>query len=269
MAALAGATLSVQSVRRSARPNIVHIFADDLGWGSVGFNGQTQIATPNLDQLAAEGIRLTNSYACTVCSSSRATLYTGFHTGHTNVDGNSELDQGFRADEVMTPQVLAPAGYTSAVFGKWGFGATNSNTNPVINVPESLPTNHGFDEFYGYLNHGSAQNYFHPFMFQSVPNPNPALPPNIVRVANNGAGGSPEYSHDIFVRKSEEFIEAHAGDDDPFYLEVAYTIPHYDIDAIASTPDGYGDYADLPAPWNDKRKAYAAMITRMDASIGV
>ncbi len=83
-------------------PNIIHIFADDLGCGSVGFNGQTAHPTPNLDALAAGGMQFTNAYACPVCAASRATLYTGFHTGHANVDGNSELTQGFRADEVMT-----------------------------------------------------------------------------------------------------------------------------------------------------------------------
>src|SRR5215203_4144301 len=123
MAALACAALPLSFARAQAPPNIIHIFADDLGWGSVGFNGQTQIATPNLDALAAGGMRLANSYACPVCAASRALLYTGFNQAHANVDGNSELAQGFRADEVMTPQVLAPAGYNSAVFGKWGFGA--------------------------------------------------------------------------------------------------------------------------------------------------
>jgi arylsulfatase A-like enzyme len=261
-AALAGTTLLAQCVRAQApRPNIVHIYADDLGWGSVGFNGQAQIATPNLDALANAGMRLNNAYAATVCSASRGTLYTGFHSGHANVDGNSELNQGFNANEVMTPQVLAAAGYTSAIFGKWGFGATGGTSNPTVDSLASLPTNHGFDEFYGYLNHGAAQNYFYPFMFQSVPNANPNLPPNIVRVSNS------QYSHDVFAQKSEQFVAAHAGDNDPFYLEVAYTIPHYDIDAIASAPGGYGQYAAMP--WTSQQKAYAAMITRMDASIGV
>jgi arylsulfatase A-like enzyme len=261
LAAWAGATLCVQPLRaQPPRPNIVHIIADDLGWGSVGFNGQAQIATPNIDALATGGMSLLNAYAATVCSASRATLYTGFHSGHANVDGNSELNQGFRAEEIMTPQVLAAAGYTSGIIGKWGFGATGGTSNPVIDVPESLPTNHGFGEFYGYLNHGAAQNYFYPYMWQSVPNPNPALPPNIVRVSNS------QYSHDVFATKSEAFVADHADDADPFYLEMAYTIPHYDIDAIASAPGGYGQYAAMP--WTNQQKAYAAMITRMDASIG-
>jgi hypothetical protein len=97
-------------------------------------------------------------------------------------------------------------------------------------------------------------------MWQSVPNPNPALPPNIIRVSNS------QYSHDVFAAKSEAFVADHADDANPFYLEVAYTIPHYDIDAIASAPGGYGPYAAMP--WTNQQKAYAAMITRMDASIG-
>ena len=114
-ALLLAALSALPAAAAPARPNIVHIFADDLGFGSVGFNGQTQIATPNLDALAAAGMRINNAYSCPVCAASRALLYTGFHQGHATVDGNSELAQGFHADEVMTPQVLAPAGYTSAI----------------------------------------------------------------------------------------------------------------------------------------------------------
>src|SRR3954471_19113605 len=110
----------------AAGPNIVHILADDLGWGSVGFDGQTKIETPKLDALAAGGMVFNNAYSCPTCAAARATLYTGFNTGHTNVDGNSELTQGFNANEVMTGSVLKQAGYSTAVFGKWGFGATGT-----------------------------------------------------------------------------------------------------------------------------------------------
>src|SRR4249919_2259172 len=139
---------------RAAGPNIIHILADDLGYGSVGFNGQTKILTPNLDALAAGGMKFTSAYSCPTCAAARSTLYTGFNTGHANVDGNSELTSGFNADEIMTGTVMKQAGYNTAVFGKWGFGATGSNS-PTINSPSSLPNNHGFDTFYGFLNHGA------------------------------------------------------------------------------------------------------------------
>src|SRR5689334_17280152 len=147
---------------RAARPNIVYILADDLGYGSVGFNGQTKIQTPNLDALAAGGMRFANAYSCPAWAAARSTLYTGFNTGHANVDGNNELTAGFNADEVMTGTVLKQAGYNTAVFGKWGFGAsgtrslTGPDAVPTIDSPASLPNNHGYDTFYGFLNHGSA-----------------------------------------------------------------------------------------------------------------
>ncbi len=157
----------------AAGPNIIHIFADDLGFGSVGFNGQQLIQTPNLDALAAGGMQFTNAYAASVCAASRATLYTGFNSGHANVDGNSELTQGFRSDEVMTGQVAEAGGYSTAVFGKWGFGASGTRNlgandpQPSVNAPDSLPANHGFQTFYGFLNHGAAQDYFYQWMWQN------------------------------------------------------------------------------------------------------
>ncbi len=269
--ALAWATLpALAAYAQATRPNIVHIFADDLGWGSVGFNGQSQIATPNLDAIANAGMTLTNAYANPVCAPSRATLLTGFHSGHASIDGNDGLNTGFRAQDVMTARVLAPAGYTSAIFGKWGFGAdgvrslTGSDPLPSITEPNSLPTNHGFDKFYGYLNHGAAHDYFYDWMWQD----DSGAPSGVSTVANNGGpGGNPEYTHDLFAEQSEQFVAAHAGDSDPFYMQVNYAIPHWDIDSIVNAPGGYGIYAGMTS-WTNKQKAYAAMITRMDSSIG-
>ncbi len=270
LGALAWLALPVAGVwAQAARPNIIHILVDDLGWGSVGFNGQTQIATPNLDAIANGGMRLLNAYATPVCAPSRATLLTGFHQGHASIDGNDGLQTGFRAEDVMTPRVLAPAGYTSAVFGKWGFGAdgvrnlAGSDPLPSINMPNSLPTYHGFDKFYGYLNHGAAHDYFYSWMWRDDSN----APHGVSTVANSGGpSGTPAYTHDIFAARSELFVADQAYSGSPFYMQVNYTIPHWDIDSIASATGGYGMYAGMP--WTNKQKAYAAMITRMDASIG-
>jgi len=262
------AALSAASARADApRPNIVHIFADDLGWGSVGFNGQTKIATPNIDALAAGGLRLANAYSAPVCAPSRAMLYTGFHQGHAIIDGNDalRLNTPFRAEDVMTGEVLSSAGYATGLFGKWGFGASQGSTStaPVILAPTSLPNTHGFDEFYGYLNHGAAHDYFQRWMWQT----NAGATHGVSVVQNNGGpGGTAQYTHDLIAARSEQFVASHAGAAAPFYLQVNYTVPHEDIDAIASAPGGYGMYASMP--WTAKQKAYAAMITRMDSSIG-
>jgi arylsulfatase A-like enzyme len=263
------APLAIPLSTQATSPNIIHIFADDLGYGSVGFNGQTKIATPNLDALAAAGLRFQNAYSCPTCAAARATLLTGFNTGHSNVDGNSEISSGFNADEVMTGSVLKQAGYNTAIFGKWGFGATGSRSLtgsdpvPTINGPNSLPNNHGFDTFYGYLDHGAAQDYFYDYMWQTQT----GAPNGVATVLNNGgAGGAPQYTHDLIAAKSEQYVTAHAADSQPFYMQVNYTIPHYDIDQISSVPGGLGIYASMP--WTTQQKEYAAMITRMDSSIG-
>ena len=111
------------------RPNIVHIFADDLGYGSLGFTGQlgrpNAIQTPNLDALAANGMVFHNAYASTVCAPSRANLMTGYHNGHALLDRNgSNIADGFRAADVTVGKVLQDSGYATSVFGKWGFGGS-------------------------------------------------------------------------------------------------------------------------------------------------
>ena len=158
---------TVETEAQVDRPNIVHLFADDLGWGSVGFtNPATHIETPNIDALAMGGMRLNRSYAATVCSPSRANLLTGFHSGHSANDRNGNIGAGLRAQDVTVAEILGVAGYRNAIVGKWGWGATGSrdingpDPVPSINDQESLPALQGYDFFYGYLNHGAAHDYF-------------------------------------------------------------------------------------------------------------
>ena len=106
LALLASASSPAQSVRP---PNVLLILSDDQGTLDLNIYGSDDLYTPNLDALANAGLRFTNAYACPTCAASRASLLTGFHQGHSSVDGNDELDSGFRAVDVMTPQVLAPA----------------------------------------------------------------------------------------------------------------------------------------------------------------
>ncbi len=262
------------------RPNIIHIFADDLGYGSLGFTGNTNILTPNLDALAGNGMVFNNAYAATLCAPSRAMLMTGFHNGHTLMDrnGSANIGVGFRDGDVTVAEMLQPAGYTNGVMGKWGFGGSGGQQtsgdktqdlrrNPSVSQPATLPNNQGFDEFYGYLNHSRAHRYFISSLWETD-----ASAPNGVtqRLTGNDNGTNTNQfaanTHDLIGDEGERFIRNHAGDSEPFYLQMNYTIPHNDLDWIREVPDGHAVYED--ENWTGLQKDYAAMITRMDDNVG-
>src|SRR5690242_9600903 len=130
-------------------PNVIFILADDLGYGDLGCYGQAKIKTPNLDQLAKEGLRFREFYAGdTVCAPSRCALMTGLHTGHAKIRGNANVPLG--PDDLTVAELLKSAGYTTGLIGKWGLGDTNTT---------GLPQNKGFDEFLGYLDQVHAHDY--------------------------------------------------------------------------------------------------------------
>ncbi len=151
-------------VAETAKPNIIFIMADDLGYGDLGCYGQQLIKTPNLDRMADEGMRFTQFYAgCTVCAPSRSVLMTGLHMGHTHVRGNAGPDmsiQTLRDEDVTVAEVVRKAGYATALCGKWGLGDdAPGNTG--------LPNDQGFDFFYGYLNQVHAHNYYPEFLWRN------------------------------------------------------------------------------------------------------
>ena len=130
--ALAAGPLAKADVKN--KPNIIYVLADDLGYGDLGCYGQKRIRTPNLDRLAAEGIRFTDHYAgSTVCAPSRATLMTGLHTGHLKTASQS---QSFGPDETTIAEILKLAGYATTAIGKWGLGQASS---------PGIPNKKGFD----------------------------------------------------------------------------------------------------------------------------
>ena len=274
-------------------PNIVHIFADDLGKGSVGIHGQNArelaglpfIATPNIDALAGDGMTFNRGYAATLCSPSRAMLMGGFHQGHNLNDRNQNIGQGFLAQDITVGEVLQDAGYTTSVWGKWGFGGSGGTQtsgakeddlrlNPSINSPaHALPTNQGFDEFTGYLNHSRAHRYFVSSLWTTDPTGNPQTDGISEQLLGNvGPGNSNLHAldtHTVIAQRSEQFIEDHHQDADPFYMQVNYTIPHNDLEWIEFIPGWFDAYAGQnTASWTDKEKRYAAMITYMDSTIG-
>jgi arylsulfatase A len=143
-------------------PNIVYILGDDLGRGDLGCYGQTKIRTPNIDRLAAEGMKFQQHYSgSTVCAPSRCTLMTGLHTGHAFVRSNREVGTGFYngpegqlpipRDTVTLAKLLKARGYSTGAFGKWGLGGPGSDGHPNLQ---------GFDYFYGYLCQKKAHTYY-------------------------------------------------------------------------------------------------------------
>ncbi len=270
-AGVAAATLAERTGLRSrveagepaGKPNIIFILADDLGYGDLGCYGQKQIQTPNIDRLAAEGMRFTDHYAgTTVCAPSRCSLMTGLHTGHTYVRGNHEVQPmgqlPLPADTVTLPQVLKQAGYTTALIGKWGLGGPDST---------GIPNKQGFDYFFGYLCQRHAHNYYPEFLFRNSER---------VPLKNKVPGGRPdgagvatekvEYSYDLMEREALQFVEQNKKG--PFFLYLAVTLPHANNEGGENgmeVPD-YGIYADKNWPQPDKGRA--AMVSRLDRGVG-
>ena len=246
------------------KPNIVLIVADDLGYGDLGVYGQQEIRTPNLDRMAAEGLRFTDYYAgSTVCAPSRSSLMTGLHTGHTPIRGNKEvrpMGQHPIADEVVTvAEVLKTAGYATGLIGKWGLGGPDSS---------GIPNRQGFDYFFGYLCQRHAHNYYPEFLFRNeerIPLKNKL--PEPVRADGAGmAAEKNEYSHDLLAAEAAAFVERRR--QQPFFLYLALTIPHANNEAREKGMEApeLGAYAEKD--WPEPQKGHAAMISRMDADIG-
>ena len=246
------------------KPNIIFILADDLGYGDIVCYGQKEIRTPNIDRLAAEGIRFTDHYAgSTVCAPSRCCLMTGQHTGHTYIRGNRSVklmgQEPIPAETFTVAEMLKQAGYTTGLIGKWGLGGPDS---------PGIPNRQGFDYFYGYLCQGHAHNYYPEFLFRNEDRV--TLEGNKVKPAGHvGAGVAYErvqYSHDLFAREALEFIDRSSKQ--PFFLYLALTIPHANNEAGKEGMEVPSDEPYTNRDWPQQQKNHAAMITRMDRDIG-
>jgi len=240
------------------RPNIIFILADDLGYGDLGCYEQKEIATPNIDRMATEGMKFTDHYAgSTVCAPSRCCLMTGLHTGHAHIRGNALIP--LRPSDVTVAELLKKAGYTTGIIGKWGLGEAGTT---------GIPNKKGFDYWFGYLNQRHAHNYYPEFLWRNedrVPIEGNKLP----KPEPGGWGESASkvtYSPDLFTKEALTFVEQNK--DRPFFLYLAYTIPHANNEAGQNGMEvpSLGRYADKD--WPPPQKGHAAMITRMDGDIG-
>lgn len=248
-------------------PNIIYIMSDDLGYGDLGCYGQKTVQTPNLDRMAAEGMRFTDHYAGhTVCRPSRLVLWTGEHVGHTGLTGNR--DRSLTGMESTVAQRLKKAGYATGGVGKWALG--NVNEPSEVDNP-GHPNNNGFDYWFGYLNQGNAHNFYPPFLWE---NKKQIVQSGNVLMDDPQARGRVSskkvtYSHDEMTDAAFKFVRQHK--DDPFLLHIHWTIPHTNNEAGRVLGDGqevpdYGIYAD--EDWPNPEKGFAAMISRMDGDVG-
>ncbi|HNY40559.1 MAG TPA: arylsulfatase [Bryobacteraceae bacterium] len=250
VAAAGAGPLAAQSGKR---PNFVFILADDLGHGDLGCYGQSRIATPYLDALAKSGTRYTQAYSgSTVCAPSRCCLMTGKHAGHATVRGNKKPEVGLLKDEPTVASLLKGAGYRTGLFGKWGLGGPGTS---------SVPNDHGFDQFYGFLDQLHAHNSFTEHLWDNR---------HETFLTENWFNARKTFANDKFTERALKFIGAQSPAD-PFFLYLPYTIPHANnergrIDENGIDVPDLGIYKDKP--WPEVERAFAASITRMDTQIG-
>lgn len=253
-------------------PNIVFILADDLGYGDLGCYGQTQIRTPAIDLLAAEGMRFTQFYAgASVCAPSRCVLMTGRNGAHSRVRGNAPLTarhrQSLMPDDVTVAARLRQAGYATACIGKWGLGMDDMPGAPWLQ---------GFDFFFGYLDQVHAHNFFPEYVWRNgdrVVLPNEVRPIPVGKDGAWGMGGiatkKAVYSPALMLDEALAFLDR--SKNRPFFLYFATTLPHANNEAAkelgngAEAPD-LGLYKDRP--WPEPEKGYAAMISYLDTQVG-
>jgi arylsulfatase A-like enzyme len=256
--------------KHSAKPNIVFILADDLGYGDLGVYGQKIIKTPNIDRLAREGKLFTQFYAgTTVCAPSRSSLLTGKHTGHTYIRGNKEIvpeGQEPLADSVETyARLLQKAGYATGAFGKWGLGMVGTSGDPARK---------GFDYFFGYNCQRQSHRYYPTHLWDND---------RKVVLEGNDLQHKAKYAPELIQEKTLAFIDRNK--DKPFFLFVPSVLPHAELQGpddeffklykgkLSEKPfrgNDYGPnatiggYASEAAP----HATYAAMVSRLDDHVG-
>ncbi len=214
---LPGQMIQAQTTANPSHPNIIFILTDDMGYGDPGCYGQQTLKTPNIDRMAAEGIRFTQFYAGSpVCAPSRASLMTGRDPGHCRVRGNYETGpNGFGGELELRPQdmtiaeVLKRAGYQTTLIGKWGLG---------MNGTTGEPDRKGFDTYYGYLNQAHAHMQFPDYLFRDG---------RKEMITENADGRRGRYSNDIFTSEAIQYIRK-AGTK-PFFLYLAFVTPHAEM----------------------------------------
>ncbi len=233
---------------RTTRPNVIILLTDDQGTLDANCYGSTDLKTPNMDKIAASGIRFTQAYAHTVCCPARAALFTGRQPQRSGIvnwtqgdrHGSDLANVNMPTAEVTLAEVMKSAGYHTALFGKWHLGAKAGNG----------PLDQGFETYFGHLG-GFIDNYRHFFLhgkgYHDLYNDNE----EIFR--------REEYYPEMLITRAVNYIEANKNA--PFFMTVAFNLPHYPEQPIDKFKN---DYADMPMP----RQSYARVISTVDEHIG-
>ncbi len=283
--AMVPGTCQAQPQKTASLPNIIYVYADDLGYGDIACYGNKYIKTPNIDLLAKEGIRFTQHYSSApVSAPARCGLMTGMHLGNSYVRNNFEIKGTEReAGQMPIPEntetiakMLKRAGYVTGVIGKWGLGSMASTGSPL---------KQGFDFFYGYNDQNHAHNHYPTYLWRNDDIEKTGNPEFTVHPKFNASAAhddqeykqymGPKHSLDLMGDEAMKFIDANKSK--PFFLYLAFVVPHKAL----QIPDEYLEmyngvfnekpyiggqgYTPHPRPYS----AYAAMITRMDQKVGL
>ena len=268
------------------KPNVIFIYADDLGRGMLGCYGQKHFKTPNIDRIAQEGMQFEHAYGCHICAPARASLLCGIHDCHAGlwtftkagiyIDyakgllpledvyellHNTGIEQ--RSDDVFLPMVFRQAGYVTGQIGKleWGFATTGEEIQ-----------RHGWDYHYGYYDHQMCHGYYPPFMFENNKqidiegNTDPHCGKGYKRTSPKykeyhwDRSDKKVYSQDLFDEKIVSFIKSNK--DKPFFLYHPTQLPH----GVLAVTEIYPEVANNPN-LTEMEKEYASMIIRLDRTV--
>lgn len=294
---MAAAPSMMAKPAKSARPNIIYIMCDDMGYGDLGCYGQPYISTPNIDRMAREGMRFTQAYAgAPVSAPSRACMMTGQHSGHTEVRGNKEYwadskpvfygqnrdysvvgQHPYDPRHVILPEIMKDNGYRTGMFGKWAGGYEGS---------VSTPDKRGVDEFFGYICQFQAHLYYPNFLNEYSRTRGDTVVSRVVlddNIAHPMFGKDyrkrTAYSADLIHRRALQWLDAQDGRK-PFFGVFTYTLPHAElVQPDDSLVEAYKKKFFTDRTWGGQENSrynavehthaqFAAMITRLDAYVG-
>jgi arylsulfatase A-like enzyme len=239
------------TARAADKPNVIYLMLDEWGYYESSAMGHPVVETPNIDRVAAEGMRFTQLLAGgNVCAPTRCAMMTGQHTGHCPVRDNFPRVH-LHPDDVTIAELLKQAGYAVGGFGKWGIGDRGTT---------GAPEKQGFDVFFGYYNQNHAHSYYPAFLVRNGE--------KVPLAGNTGSAKEGKtYSQDLIFRASVEFITKNAEAGQPFFAYLPWTPPHGNFEIPDDEP-AWQKYKDLDLGGQAASRVYGAMVEMDDRQLG-